>query len=379
MASKDAGDVGLSVFLLARSLETGGAEHQMVELAIGLKKRGHLVRIGVFYDGGALTRKVRGAGIEIVDLGKSGRWDFLRFASRTISALRRARPDIIYSFVGGANIVAALTRPFAPGAKLVWSIRNSQFDRSVDHWLPRLGYRLETKLARLPDAIIANSLAGRSFAIGRGFPPGMIRVVQNGIDTERFRPDERIRRQRREEWKLAADDLAVGVLARLNATKGYPTFLRAAAQVAETDPKTRFFAIGGGDDRKQLEQLALELGVADRVAFTGEVDSVAALNALDIACSSSVTEGFSNAIAEAMACGLPCIVTDVGDSAAIVGDAGAVIPPSSPEALAEAIAAQIRNLRTHDPEKPRQRILDNFSVDAMVERTLAVFRSVLAD
>jgi glycosyltransferase involved in cell wall biosynthesis len=350
----------------------------MVELAIGLKRRGLQVRVAVFYAVGPFAAKLRDAGIDIIDLRKSGRWDLAGFLLRAIFAFRRIRPDIIYSFLGGGNIVAAVARLFTPSARLIWSVRSSKFDSSIDLWLARVGYRLEAALAGWPDAIISNSSAGRSFAIERGFPAARIRIVPNGVDCERFRPDPTAREEQRRTLRLDDDHVAIGVLARLNATKGYPDFLRAAALVADAEPNARFLCIGSGEDRDELARLALELGINERVTFTGELDAARALNALDIACSPSIEEAFSNAIVEAMACGVPCVVTDVGDSAVIVGDAGTVVPASSPEMLAAALVAQIRDLGNHDPATPRQRILDNFSADAMVDRTLEVFRSVLA-
>ena len=113
--------------------------------------------------------------------------------------------------------------------------------------------------------------------------------------------------------------------------------------------------------------------------FTGGQDPVAALNALDIASSCSLFgEGFSNAIAEAMACGLPCIVTDVGDSRAIVGDFGTVVPAGSAAALAAAMQSVIATRKDHDPRLPRQKIVTEFSVSAMVERTLEALQSAAA-
>jgi glycosyltransferase involved in cell wall biosynthesis len=363
-----------SVFLLARSLEVGGTERQLVELAKGLRERGHEVRVGTFYSRGPLAGELAGAGVEIVDLRKSGRWDVLPFLATGIAALRRYRPDVIYSFLGGPNVVAALIRRFVPRAALVWSVRNSSIDMSVDNAAARLGFRLEAALAQGPDAIIANSSAGRTFAIGRGFPERKIFVVPNGIDTERFRRDEAVRAKQRRALRLRKDEIAVGVLGRLNATKDYPTFLRAAAVLARDMPKLRFLCVGSGQELARLERLAGELGIGERVLFTGELDPVAALNAFDIACSPSVTEGFSNSIAEAMACGLRCVVTDAGDSASIVGEFGTVVPTSSPELLAEALRAEIGRLPAHDPAEPRARIIDKYSIPAMVDRTLEIFR-----
>jgi glycosyltransferase involved in cell wall biosynthesis len=368
----------LSVFLLARSLTTGGAEQQLVALAKSLSARGHRVSIGVFYAGGPLECGLEGSGVEIVDLAKSGRWDVVPFMLRTAAALRRRNPDLVYSFLGGGNLVAAVARRCVPRAKLVWSVRNSEFDISVDHWVARVGHRLEGALAEVPDAIIANSSAGRDFAVSRGFPAERITVVPNGIDTDRFRPDAALRAEVRSKLGLSEDAIAIGVLGRLNATKDHASFLRAAKVVSGAVTRARFLCAGSGPELERLQQLARELGIAERVIFTGELDGAAALNAFDIACSPSLTEGFSNAIAEAMSCGLPCIVTDVGDSAAIVGDCGTVVPPGSPEALAAAIRAEIANPDGHDPAESRRRIVDNFSIGTMVDRTLDVFRSVLS-
>lgn len=367
----------LSIVLLARSLDVGGTERQLVELAKGLRGRGHNVRVALFYGGGVLARELDSIGIEILELGKSGRWDLFAFLTRTVAALRRAHPDVIYSFLGGANVVAALVKPFLPESTLIWSIRNSSRDPSIDNFAARLGHRAEAALARVPDKIIANSVAGRAFSIGRGFPADRIVVVPNGIDTDRFRANPASRSDQRRKLGLGDSDILVGVLGRLNSTKDYPTFLRAAAAVAGTNANARFACVGGGPELPRLQQLAKELGIADRVFFAGEMDSADALNSFDVACSPSVTEGFSNAIAEAMSCGLPCVVTDAGDSAAIVGTMGSVVPVSSPGELALAIESQIESLPSHNPAAARTSIVGRFSIDAMLDRTLDVFREVL--
>lgn len=373
-ASLVAVEDSLSVFLLARSLEVGGTERQVVTLAKALHERGHRVRVGVFYTGGALESEIAGTGVELVDLHKTGKWDVRRFLGRAVAALRRDPPDVLYSFLGGPNIAAALLSRFLPRTKLIWSVRNSSFDFSTDSVAARLGFRVEAALASQPQAIIANSDAGRRFAIARGFPQEKIFIVPNGVNTHRFRPDRRLRKDQRQQLGLSDEDLVIGVLARLDSTKDHPTFLRAARLVAGAVPEARFVCAGGGVQVGQLQRLARELGIADRVLFPGQLDPAAALNAFDIACSPSLTEGFPNAIGEAMACGLPCVVTDAGDSAAIVANLGLVVPASDPAALAEGLLSQIGSLARHDPEQCRARIVENFSVSAMVERTVEIFR-----
>lgn len=366
----------LSIFLLARSLEVGGTERQVVALAKGLHDRGHDVRVGLFYAGGALAEELANRGIDVVNLGKAARSDVLRFMIRAAAILRRTRPDIIYSFLGGPNVAAAFLKPLVPNAKLVWSVRNSSRDLSVDNNAARVSFRLEALLARSADAIIANSTAGREFALRRGFPVGRLSIVPNGIDTRRFQVDSRARENQRRALALTENDIAIGVLGRLNSTKDYPTFLHAAARVAVSEPRAKFLCVGSGPELEPLRHMSRELGIAERVLFTGELDAVSALSAFDIACSPSITEGFSNAIAEAMACGLPCIVTNAGDSAKIVGEVGTVIPTSDPEALARAIEHQITTLPGHDRAAARDRVVSMFSVDAMVSKTLDVFYSL---
>ena len=132
---------------IARSLEVGGAERQLVTLARELTKRGNRVSIALFYCRGSLVDEAKEAGIELIDLDKKGRLESAGFLGRTIAAVRRSRPDIVYSMLGGPNVVAALAKPFIGRTKLVWSILNTGYDSSVDDWLARLAHGLETALS----------------------------------------------------------------------------------------------------------------------------------------------------------------------------------------------------------------------------------------
>jgi glycosyltransferase involved in cell wall biosynthesis len=130
----------------------------------------------------------------------------------------------------------------------------------------------------------------------------------------------------------------VGIAARLDPMKGYEVFLRAAALACEAVPELRLVAAGDGPPAyaQALRSLAAELRLGERIVWLGQVANITAFYAaIDVATSSSLFgEGFSNAVAEAMACGVPCVVTDVGDAARVVGPAGTVVPANSPDALA---------------------------------------------
>jgi glycosyltransferase involved in cell wall biosynthesis len=367
----------LTVILLLRSLEVGGAERQAVQLAIAMHRQGISVRVAVFYRRGPFAEALEHEGVEIIDLEKRSRWDIIRFVFRAGRLIRRTRAGILYSFLGGANIVAAIVGFAIPGLRVVWSIRSSDVDLSRYDWVYRLGYWIERILASRPKLIIANSAAGRNFAVRHGFPGRLITVVPNGIDTLRFKPDPALRARFRKELRLSDDKVVIGVLARLDSTKDYPTFLRAGTLVAARRQDVVLACVGEGREEPSLKALVTELGIVEQTLFIGPADAPAALNAFDVACSASITEGFPNAVAEAMACGKPCVVTDVGDCALIVGDCGSVVRPCDPQGLASAILNELERRSPARSAAARRRIVDNFSLSRMVERTVDALVDVM--
>jgi glycosyltransferase involved in cell wall biosynthesis len=368
----------ISVFLLIRSLALGGAQRQIVQLAAALRNCGHPVTVGTFYSGGPLAIELKRAGVPIVELRKGGRWDTFGFLLRLRRAIRSAEPDVLYSFTG-ANVFATLVRPFLHRMKLVLSIRASDMDLAHYDWVHRLGYEVECGLARFSDLIISNSRAGMEFAVAHGFPGDRVAIVPNGIDTDRFRPNAARRKIQRRQWGISESEIVVGMLARLDPMKGHVDLLDAARRVASVRENVRFVLVGDGRAEAQLKKRAAELDLVDKVLFAGPTDDpAAALNGFDLFCSASVWgEGFSNAVGEAMACGLRCVVTDVGDSAAIVGDCGLVVPPANASALADAIISQLGSLGEGAFSKGRSRIVERFSIAAMVDQTVALLQGVV--
>jgi glycosyltransferase involved in cell wall biosynthesis len=367
----------LRVVLLTRSLTMGGAQRQLIYLARGLAARGHDVHVLTFYGGGELHGTVADPAVRVSDLGKSGRWDLLPFAKKARSRLADLRPDVIYSFLTPANLTAAGLRRFLPAHRLVWSVRASNLDYSDYGSMIGLTMAVERRLSNIPDLIVANSESGRRDAVARGFPAAKTCVVPNGIDTEALAlttPDARARA--RASLGLQSDESAIGTIARLDPMKDHPTFLRALAQVA-AERRVRGVLAGPseGVSRTQLEALAAELGIADRLLWLGPVAQVADLYpALDVVClSSAYGEGLPNVIGEAMACGIPCVATDVGDCRILLDGLGSVVAPGSPGALAQAMLSAI-DARIRDPELPqrlRARILGRYSLTRMVESTEA--------
>jgi glycosyltransferase involved in cell wall biosynthesis len=166
--------------------------------------------------------------------------------------------------------------------------------------------------------------------------------------------------------------------------KDHPNFLRAAAQIARSRADVRFVCIGVGPEAyaSELVQLTAELGIADRVIWAGgRSDMPAVFNALNLVCSSSAYgEGFPNIIGEAMACGIPCVVTDVGDSAWIVGDLGTVVPPQNPEALQTALEKSIASCKLDGSAAMtiRQRVVERFSVAQLTLKTQGILQELIS-
>ncbi len=362
----------MAITLLIQSLAYGGSERQLVVLARELHKRKRSVVVAVFYPGGPLEKELREAGVSVRGLNKQGRWDVIRFLLRFVRFLYQEKPDTLYGFFGTPNLLMALFKPVFPRTRMVWGVRGSNLDFTRYDWLAGLHYEVERRLSRFADLIIVNSRAGLDHAVANGFPKNKMVVIPNGIDTERFRPDPGARGRVRAEWGVTESEKLIGLVGRLHPMKDHPIFLRAAATLLQEREDVRFVCVGDGpaEYRRKLHMLGEELGLGRRLIWVGaRGDMPAVYNAFDIATSSSYGEGFPNVIGEAMACGVPCVVTDAGDSAWIVGETGVVVPPKNPEALAAGWKVSLARDRSQAALKARLRVEENFSVEQMVEQT----------
>jgi glycosyltransferase involved in cell wall biosynthesis len=370
----------LKVVFLIRVLNVGGAERQLVELAKALDKESFEVVVLCFYDDGALTHELLAAGIPVISLRKRGRWEVFRFAIRLAAELRRLSPDILHGYLTGPNLMATLMKPVVARTRVVWGIRASRVETNDP--LERLLARIESRFSAWANLVIINSVAGLAYCRAAGFAADRCIVIPNGIDTTRFSPEAGGKIKYRSKWGIAPDALVIGLVGRIDPMKDHPSFLRAAAILAQTRSDARFVCIGGGPDNyvSELRGLARELGLEDKVVWTGIIDDMpSAYRALDICCSSSAFgEGTPNCVAEAMACGVPCVVTDVGDSRAVVGATGAVVPGRNPAALARGLQAMAQRIAEH-PESgaaARARIVANFSLANLVDKTSQAFHGL---
>ena len=370
----------MRICFLIRSLNYGGAERQLVELACGLKRCGHEVMVLTFYDDGPLGRDLETAGVACRAIGKRGRWDFVPFLVRLVRQVRSLRPDILHSYTTVPNMVVGLVAPFLPGIQIVWGVRASNLPPGSYDATVRASIWCGGRLARSADLIIANSWAGAADHIEQGYPAARMTVIPNGIETERFRPDPGCRARMRTEWGMAPTDLVIGNVARLDPVKDHDAFVRAAARVLARLPECRFVCVGAAEPGRltALTRLAESLGLDRAFRWLPPThDPVDVYRALDLHCSSSVSEGFSNSLGEALATGIPCVATNVGDAGRMLHGLGLVVPPGDSEALADAMLELLDRRSGILAERCRQRIVEEYSVPQLIARTESALARLL--
>jgi len=362
-------------FIIDR-LNRGGAERQLIELIRGLDRELFAVSVIVLHRGGDLRPELDAlSGLAVYTVPRSDGLPSPGFLFRLYRLLKEIGPDLIHGFMGGTNELCLLMGRLV-GARVAWGIRCSDMD--LDHYglKSKLLFSLGAALSRRADLIIVNSSAGREYHASRGYAAERMTVVHNGINVAAFFPDPQAGGSFRRALGIGVDEVLIGHAARIDPMKDHETFLRAAALISRRRGGLRFLCAGGGGHSRQeeLKRLSAGLGLDKSLIWAGErTDMNAVYNSLDIfTSSSSYGEGFSNAIGEAMACGKICVVTDVGDSSFTVGDAGVVIPPRDPHALARAWE-QVLDLSREDRrslgEKARRRVMENFTTGVMVKTT----------
>ena len=300
-------------------------------------------------------------------------------------ALRVLAPDVVQGWMYHGNIAVTLaTRLARMDVPVLWNIRATLMERRHEKAATALMIRLGGLLSFSPARIINNSASSASqHEKRRGYRASKRVILPNGFDTDRFRPSSDARVALRRELRLAEDALLIGLIARYHPMKDHRTFLRAAALVSQSHPHVRFVMAGGGVDEAnpELASLITESGMGARAHAVGPRDDVHLLTAaLDIQVSSSSSgEGFPNVIGEAMASGVPCVVTDVGDSAEVIGETGVCVPSRDPRALAAGIVKLIElgpEGRARLGLRARERAIERFSLDAVVRQYEALYRQL---
>jgi glycosyltransferase involved in cell wall biosynthesis len=291
---------------------------------------------------------------------------------RMLRLISKLRPSLLHCWMYHANLLGIISAKLARVPRVIWGIRTSGIDFSQYNSLTRYVVCWGARLSHLPDCVVVNSEAGARTHISMGYAAANLVVIPNGFDLEQFHPDCEARRSVREELALGPDAPLIGLIARFDFAKDHETFLKAAGGIIRSHPAVNFLLCGDGVtlSNSALRELADRNYLQARTHFLGPRQDVSRLTAaLDIAVSSSRFEGFCNALGEAMSCGVPCVATDVGDSAGIVGLTGKIVPPGDHQALAAACAEFLdipMGERHTLGMAARERICKNFHLESFV-------------
>jgi glycosyltransferase involved in cell wall biosynthesis len=361
----------LKVLLQIDEMEIGGSQRQLVNLATGLRRNGVDVAVGFFLNRSYLIGELEREGVAVTCLRKRGDSP-LQFIRRVRRFVRSGGYDLIHLFSWSAEIWTTLATLDLPVARIS-SIRG------VYEWYSPLNWFAKRFVTRQSAAVIANSAAGLAFAQSRGVnTEGRAWIIPNGIHVQSQFPGERM--ESREALGLSRDEVVGVVVGRLVPIKNLTLVLKALQSLMSGGNRPPVVLVAGdGPERPALERLARELGVAGTVKFLGSSDNVRRiLVAADFSISTSIKEGISNSILEAMEAGMPVIASRVGGTPELVedGSTGIMFPSNDHVAL----AAAMQRLTTDAAERrrlgaaARARIIANYSVDRMVESTLQVYR-----
>lgn len=361
------------------SLHHGGAQQVLVNFLSGQHDAGGRVDVVSLLDPGPLGTVLERRGIRVHALGLArGRLD-PRGLTRLVARLRSHPPDLVQTWMYHADLLGGLAAQLAR-LPVVWGLHHTD--------LPAQGTRLTTRLTaracaglshRLPAAIVCCSEATRAAHAALGYAASPMVVVPNAVDTAAFKPAPEARAEVRRELGLPPDASLIGMVARFHPQKDHPTMIAAAARLAARWPSAHFLLAGEGVDAANpaLAALVERAGLRDRVRLLGCRQDMPRLNAaLDLATLTSCHgEGLPLSVCEAMAAGVPCVVTDVGEMKAVVGDTGRVVPPGDPEALAAAwtsVLALSAGEREALGAAARRRIEADYALPQMVARYEAV-------
>lgn len=367
----------MTVAHIISGLDTGGAETVLYRLCTADTANRHVV-VSLMGEG-AYGSPLRERGIDVYCLHMPRGRVTARGVRALWRLLRRHRPDIVQTWMYHADLIGGV---LASAARIpaCWGIRSG-------HLLWTNGQRITIMLRLVnallswfvPAAIVSNSTRAAGIHRRLGYCGRKIVVIPNGIDTERFAPDVAARAAFRREWNLMDSVPVLGTVGRDTPYKDYDTLFAALGRLKTEGHQFRFVMAGKGLEagNVSLHAKLVDAGIMDRVVLCGVGrDIPAVMNALDCFVLSSAAESFPSVLIEAMACGVPCVTTAVGDAEHIVGDAGRTVPPKDPVALAGAIVSVLAlpvDEAARARAAARDTVVQRFGISNMLDRYQALW------
>ncbi|MBN3883582.1 MAG: glycosyltransferase [Nostoc sp.] len=374
----------MKIIYIITGLYTGGAEVMLYKLLSRIDRERFNPVVISLMDRGIWGDRIATLGIPVYTIGIKEGKPKLANIWRLIHIVRQLQPDLIQGWMYHGNLAAQFARLFLfKQVSVLWNIRHSLYSLDLEKPRTTIIIKLSAQFSNSATKIIYNSQNSARQHEKSGYCIKKTCVIPNGFETDKFIPSDKAYLSVRSEFNIPENALLIGLIGRYHPIKDHFNFLQAAALLLKNYPNVQFVLAGNKVDWQNhiLSELIHELGLVKQIHLLGERHDVPRLTAaFDIASSSSSGEGFPNVIGEAMSCGVPCVVTDVGDSAWIVSDTGKVVPPRDPEALANAWKALI-DIGTEGREAlgkaARQRVIECFSLDSVVDQYEVLYDNIL--
>ncbi len=372
------------ILFLTTGLYAGGAELMLLRLLSQLDRHRFAPSVISLIQLGPVSEKIRRLGISVRSLdmrpGKPSPVSLLRL----VRWLRRDRPEVIQTWMYHADLFGGVAAKMAGQIPTIWGIRHSDPHSQGYGPFTAVTVKLCARLSRwMPKRIVCCSEASRRAHAAFGYAADKMIVIPNGVDLGTLKPDPAARRLTRQALGIPDEAPVIGLVGRFHPQKDHQSFVRAAKLILIARPSTHFVLCGEGVtwDNEDLATWIDRADIRASCRLLGRREDVPQLMAsFDLATSSSsFGESFANVVSEAMSCGVPCVVTDVGDSAHIVGSTGMVVPPRDPAALARAWEQMLdlnREQLASVGLAARQRIVDHFDLPQIVDRYQQLFEEL---
>lgn len=376
----------MRIVFIITGLSTGGAEMMLCKVLERLDRQRfepHVISLTTL---GELASRIAALGIPVDTVGLKPGLSGLSGFFRLVRLLKRLNPDGVHTWMYHADLLGGLAARLAGVPSIGWCIRNSNLDKNKTKFSTRAVVGLCASISKwLPSRILSCSEKARQVHVGWGYAAEKMVVVPNGFDLSRFRPDPDARSSVRVELGITDQTPLVGLIGRFDPQKNHAGFFEAAGLLHRRMPHVHFVLAGRGVDANNatLVQIINRAGMLGHTHLLGlRSDTPALMAALDVLASSSYGEAFPNVLGEAMACGVPCVVTDVGDSAYIVGDTGRVVASGDMAGLAlglEELLALSTSEKALLGERARARVAEHFEIGRVVQQYADFYEDLLAN
>lgn len=329
----------MNLTIIITNLDTGGAEAVLLNIVQQLNRSRFNPTVVSLVGLGEVGPRIQALGIPVHALGMSRGLPNPLMLVNLAKLLRQLQPDVVHTWMYHADLLGGLAARLAGCRRVIWGIHHSNLSKKVNKRSTLWVVKACALLSRVvPAKIISCSQCAKEVHAAVGYAANKLHVIPNGFDLSRFVPSDEARASVRAELGLESDTPLLGLIARFDSQKNHFGFVEAAAHVHAQRPDVHFVLAGTNVDSANaaLNAAIAAQGLQAHMHLLGRRDDVPRLMAaLDVLALSSHGESFGNVLCEAMACGVPCVTTDSGGPAEVVGNTGRVVAVGDMAALAQ--------------------------------------------